>query len=72
MTPRQLDCPRWLILGKTAEETGIILGISRQTVEHHINDLRKKFDCNNKSVMIMTLLQYFHYQDLSTYLANNS
>jgi orotate phosphoribosyltransferase-like protein len=37
----------WIAKGKTAEETATILGISRRTVEWHIQNARRKADATN-------------------------
>lgn len=36
LTARQIECLDWTAKGKTAWETGQILGISRRTVEEHL------------------------------------
>jgi DNA-binding CsgD family transcriptional regulator len=36
LTARQIECLHWTARGKTAWETGQILGISRRTVEEHL------------------------------------
>lgn len=36
MTDRQLECLAWVQEGKSANDIGTILGISRRTVEWHI------------------------------------
>ena len=42
ITPRQSEVLHWLAEGKTSVEIGIILGISRRTVEKHIEHLYAK------------------------------
>jgi DNA-binding CsgD family transcriptional regulator len=42
LSKRESEILKWFILGKTATETGIILSISRRTVEHHIEQVKKK------------------------------
>lgn len=36
LSPRQLECLRWAEAGKSARDTGQILGISQRTVEKHL------------------------------------
>jgi DNA-binding CsgD family transcriptional regulator len=36
LTPRQLECLRWVREGKTAWETGQIMGIGQRTVESYL------------------------------------
>ena len=39
---RETEVLKWIILGKTATETGIILSISSRTVEHYLDEVKKK------------------------------
>lgn len=48
LTPRELECLRWTMEGKTAWELGRILGISEQTVARHVNNATHKLRCVNK------------------------
>ena len=36
LSPRQLECLSWAEAGKSARDTGAILGISQRTVEKHL------------------------------------
>lgn len=36
LTPRQIECLIWAEQGKSARDTGEILGISKRTVEKHL------------------------------------
>jgi DNA-binding CsgD family transcriptional regulator len=36
LSRRQLECLRWAEMGKSARDTGQILGISQRTVEKHL------------------------------------
>lgn len=36
LTDRQLECLRWVALGKSSADIGCILGISKRTVDEHI------------------------------------
>lgn len=55
LTTRELQLINWYLLGKTAEESAMILGISRRTVEYHFEKLRKKFNCYSKSQIVMKI-----------------
>jgi len=52
LTERQQACLSLLIRGKTIKEIAFILGISNRTVEDHINAMKYKLGCNNKSQLI--------------------
>lgn len=36
LSPRQVECLAWAEQGKSARDTGVILGISQRTVEKHL------------------------------------
>ncbi|TAK90200.1 MAG: LuxR family transcriptional regulator [Burkholderiaceae bacterium] len=44
LTPRELECLKWAMLGKTAWETGRILSISERTVVFHLENAKNKLD----------------------------
>jgi len=44
LTPRELECLRWSAAGKSSWETGMILSISRSTVDYHVDQARVKLD----------------------------
>jgi DNA-binding CsgD family transcriptional regulator len=48
LTPRELECLRWTMEGKTAWELGRILGIAEQTAVRHAFNAAKKLGCVNK------------------------
>ncbi len=53
---KALSCLYWLCQGKSAYETGLILGISNRTVEAHIDAMRIKMNCNNKTQLVYKIL----------------
>ncbi|MDF1929485.1 helix-turn-helix transcriptional regulator [Legionella pneumophila] len=59
---RQIECAQLLVRGKTAEEIAIILNLSKRTVEHYINILKRKLNAHNKGLLITKLLH--QYPDL--------
>lgn len=46
LTLRELECIKWLSLGKTGSEVAIIMGISNRTANEHIKNIKSKFNCN--------------------------
>jgi len=48
LTPRELECLRWTMEGKTAWEVSRILGIGEQTAVRHLNNATHKLGCINK------------------------
>ncbi|KTD02790.1 helix-turn-helix transcriptional regulator [Fluoribacter gormanii] len=59
LSQRQIECARLLIIGKTAEEIAIILGLSKRTIEHYIDILKRKLNAHNKGLLITKLIQFF-------------
>lgn len=45
LTMRELECLRWIALGKDASEIGIILNISPHTARDYLKSVRYKLDC---------------------------
>lgn len=56
LTSREREVLQWTMLGKTADETGLILRISENTVLFHLRNLRSKLDVSNKYHMIARAL----------------
>ncbi|MFB6417792.1 helix-turn-helix transcriptional regulator [Bradyrhizobium tunisiense] len=42
LSPREVECLKWAAVGKSAWETGCIIGISRHTVAFHLDNARAK------------------------------
>lgn len=55
LTPREIECFYWMIQGKSAEEIGIIIGISRRTVEKYIESMKVKYNCAKVTQLIYQL-----------------
>jgi len=48
LSERELECLRWVSLGKTAWETAKIMGRSQRTVEFHLTNATRKLTASNK------------------------
>jgi len=57
LTPRELECLRWTMEGKTAWEVGNIIGISEQTAARHLNNATQKLGCVNKLHAVVKALR---------------
>lgn len=49
LTPRQRECLTWVARGKSSIEIGLILGISRYTVDYHIEEAMKVLNFNSRT-----------------------
>jgi DNA-binding CsgD family transcriptional regulator len=58
LTPREVECLRWVLKGKSDTDIGKILGISHTTVHFHIERVKKKLNVRTRTqaaAMVMTL-----------------
>jgi DNA-binding CsgD family transcriptional regulator len=58
LSARQKECLIFLCKGMTAKTIANMLSISVRTVEHHIEELKYKLDCHNKSELIIKALNF--------------
>lgn len=56
LSPRQMDCAILLLKGMQYKEIASSLNISVRTVETHLNYLKGKLGCSNKTQLVMQLL----------------
>jgi DNA-binding CsgD family transcriptional regulator len=52
LSKREHEVLAHLARGKTAKQIGLQLDISRRTVEHHIQNIKYKTNCNSRSEII--------------------
>jgi DNA-binding CsgD family transcriptional regulator len=57
LTPREMEALRWTMEGKTAWETGNILGISERTAVLHVNNAMHKLGCINKHQAVLKAIR---------------
>lgn len=48
LSDRQLECLAWAQAGKSARDTGVILGISQRTVEKHLEQAYVALDVRTR------------------------
>ncbi|MEZ0602716.1 response regulator transcription factor [Paraburkholderia sp. IW21] len=53
LTPRQLEIARLVVAGRTAREISQQLDVSRRTIETHIENMKSKLGCMNKTELIL-------------------
>lgn len=54
-TAREMECAQWFGLGKSADEIAIILGVSRKTIENHLENMKKKLDSCKQTDLLRKL-----------------
>lgn len=57
LTKRQLECLRWLALGKSAQWTAQRLGISIWTVREHLELARERLAARNSTHAVATAMR---------------
>jgi DNA-binding CsgD family transcriptional regulator len=57
LTRREKEVLKWAAIGKTAWETGQIVGITERTVTHHLNNACLKLKVSNKTHAVVKAIQ---------------
>lgn len=57
LTPREIECLRWTMEGKTAWEVGSILGITERTAVLHVNNAAHKLHCTSKHQAVIKAMR---------------
>lgn len=56
LTPRELECMKWVAVGKTNWEIGQVLGISASTVHFHVESSKKKLNKTTRTEAVAVLI----------------
>lgn len=57
LTPRELECLRWTMEGKTAWEVGALLGITERTAVSHVTNAAHKLACASKHQAVIKAMR---------------
>jgi LuxR family quorum-sensing system transcriptional regulator CciR len=57
LTERERQCATWLVEGKTSWEIAQILGISVNTVNFHVKNIKRKLRCNTRALVVARLVR---------------
>ncbi|MCL5070174.1 MAG: helix-turn-helix transcriptional regulator [Actinobacteria bacterium] len=55
-TPKDIECAKLIIQGKTAKEMASYLKLSHRSIEGRVERLKEKLNCNNRSALVSKLL----------------
>jgi DNA-binding CsgD family transcriptional regulator len=53
---RELECMRWVAMGKSDAEIGLILGLSGATAHFHVEKVKKKLDTRSRTEAVALLI----------------
>jgi DNA-binding CsgD family transcriptional regulator len=56
LSPRELECLKWVLAGKSDTDIGAILGISHTTVHFHIERVKKKLSVRTRTQAAATVM----------------
>lgn len=56
---RETECIHYLVKGKTCKQIANILGLSYRTIEHYLENIKKKMNVRSKSEVIEKVLSQF-------------
>lgn len=57
LTPRERECLRWLSLSKQTSDIATLMGVSENTVKHHVKELQKKLDAGSRIGVVTTAIR---------------
>lgn len=61
LTSRECECVFLLIRGKSAKEIGVLLSLSKRTIESYIENIKNKMNCKNKAeILVKAVLNGYH------------
>jgi DNA-binding CsgD family transcriptional regulator len=64
LTPKEKQCLSFLLKGKTAYETSVILGVSKRTIEAHHNNIKTKLGLDINKTEIAYLIGKYNYEGI--------
>lgn len=60
LSKKEIECVNWMIKGKSSSEMAIILGISKRTIETHMNSIKRKLNCYKQFQVGYLIGKYGH------------
>src|SRR5699024_5313150 len=68
LTPQETACLKWAAAGKTSNETGLILHISKRTVDYHIHNACHKLGVHSRQAAVVVAVEIGLFPDLRALL----
>jgi DNA-binding CsgD family transcriptional regulator len=62
LTPREREVLTWVAQGKSAQEVGEILNITKRTVDEHVNSATRKLGAKNRTHAVAIALRDGHIE----------
>jgi DNA-binding CsgD family transcriptional regulator len=53
LAPQQIACLKYLAMGMTHKQIGIVLGLSPKTVEHYLDAVKIKLNCKSRTELMI-------------------
>lgn len=57
LTPKQVECIKWASIGKTAIDTGMIMGVTSHSVERRLKEACDRLSVPNKTALVAKALR---------------
>jgi len=57
LTPRELECVKWVMAGKSSWEISQILHCSEATINFHVANLKKKFNVPTRQQVVVKAIK---------------
>lgn len=61
LTSREIECLFYTLQGRSAKTVANTLNLSAKSVEYHINNIKRKWNCNNKSELFEKAYSYGYF-----------
>lgn len=58
LTPREMDCAKYLVSGFTHTMIADLLGLSTRTIEYYTKNIRMKLHCHTRTELVSTLITF--------------
>lgn len=68
LTARECLCLKWAAAGKTSYETGLILNISKRTVDYHLFNACAKLGVHSRRAAVVVAMEMGLFPDIRTLL----